>query len=217
MFTGICVYLPQVTLTQDEGGGVLSAAVCCDRGETGVKRAGDRYRVPELRGTGPPDGAGSPPVPSRCRFPRVTGFSGIPSGLSVSAVTRPVDPAEGTRCPLGSPEPGYEVARVLLTAHGQRPLLNLARIGSSHRAPSILSAPKPDTPAAHARTRGGRLSQKRSPVTTVGGPRRDAVDMDLWLDTENRLVLALLHLYRRSSRDFRLLPRPFRTGSDATL
>lgn len=54
----------------------------------------------------------------------------------------------------------------------------------------------------------GRLSQERSPVTTVGGPRRDAVDVDLRLDTQNRLVLTLLHLYRPSHRDFRLLPAP---------
>lgn len=46
----------------------------------------------------------------------------------------------------------------------------------------------------------------RSPVATVGSPWWDAVDVDLRLDTENRLVLALLHLDVRSPPDFRLLP-----------
>lgn len=110
------------------------------------------------------------------------------------------------------------VARVPLTAHGQRPLLSLAPDGSSHRAPSfppLNPTTRPRPAQCMSGLGGGRLSQERSPVTTVGGPRRDAVDMDLWLDTQNRLVLALLHLYRPSSRDFRLLPRPSRTGSDA--
>lgn len=57
---------------------------------------------------------------------------------------------------------------------------------------------------------------KRSPVTTVGGSRRDAVDVDLRLDTEHRLVLSLLHLDTRSPPDFRLLPSRG-AGSGSTL
>lgn len=83
MFTGICDYLPQVTLTQDKGGGVLPVAGCCDRGETEVMRAKDRNRDPGLGGTGPPDGAGFPPVSSRWGFLRVAGSSGIDPAKTV--------------------------------------------------------------------------------------------------------------------------------------
>lgn len=83
MFTGICVYLPQVTLTQDKGGGVLQLQDVVIRGETEVMRAGDRNRDPGLGGMGPPDGAGFPPVSSRWGFLRVAGSSGIDPARTV--------------------------------------------------------------------------------------------------------------------------------------
>lgn len=159
-------------------------------------------------------------MPSRWGFPRVAGLSEIPSRLSVSAVTRSVKSAGGAHCLLGSPGAGCDGCP--RPADSSRPATppKSGPDGSSHRAPSfppLNPTTRPRPPQCMSGRAGGRLSQERSPVTTVGGPRRDAVDMDLWLDTENRLVLALLHLYRPSSRDFRLLPRPSRTGSDATL
>lgn len=192
MFTGTCVDLPQVTLTQDKGSWVLPAAACCDGGETGTKKAGDR------------DGSlGWSRVPSRWAFPR------IPSRPSVSAVTRPVDP------------PAHSGSQEL--ADSSRPA-TLPGSGPDRKQPlgSVPSFPKRDspslTPAVHARVAGERLSQnERSPVATVGGPRRDAVDVNLRLHTENRLVLALLHRDCRSSPNFRLLLRPLGAGTDATL
>lgn len=187
VFTAICVCLPQVTLTQAKGSGALPAAACCDRwGETGAKKAGDR--AGPLRWSR---------VPSRWGLRRVAGFPGIPSRLSVSAVTRPVDPAAHP----GPQEPAVTHAACPHPADSSRP----SRVWPDRKQPlgSVPSFPKGDSPslapAVHAGAAGERVSQERSPVATVVGPRRDAVDMDLRLDTENRLVLALLHLHRQSS------------------
>lgn len=87
---------------------------------------------------------------------------------------------------------------------------------SPRHPPSPLNWPGPSSAPTVGVSGGGEGVQlglawpgsEWSPVATVGGPRRDAVDVDLWLDTQHRLVLALLHLDARCPPDFRLLPPP---------
>lgn len=134
MFTGTCVDLPQVTPTQDKGSWVRPAAACCDGG--GMKQG---PRKPKT-GTGP----------SECRVPSRWAFSRIPSRLSVSAVTRPVDPAAHS-----GPQELADTSRPV-TPPGS---------GPDRKQPLgyVPSFPKRDSPslnpAVHARVAGERLSQ----------------------------------------------------------